>query len=211
MSDFGTATLDLTEKADLRLFFRKPVPKLTEFWNRLNNRVFNQVVHYLSDMFSGFFIHFGKGENGMKMKSIVPLFIMIVAVFWIIYGLINHGFWDPVKGPITGFLPILASIPLVPVSFVGFIRSFKEEDSKEPLESWTIMLAAAIAFALVFIVGMIISLMLFVFVWVKFYEKLSWKITIINLVIAFGMIYGIFGVWLQVPFPNCIILDAILS
>jgi hypothetical protein len=32
---FGTATLDLIEKAGFRPLFRKPVPKLTEFWNRL--------------------------------------------------------------------------------------------------------------------------------------------------------------------------------
>jgi|GEM_PF-1642331 len=34
MSDFGTATLDLMEKAAYRRFFVEPVPKLTEFWNR---------------------------------------------------------------------------------------------------------------------------------------------------------------------------------
>jgi hypothetical protein len=32
---FGTATLDLIEKAGFRPLFRKPVPKPTEFWNRL--------------------------------------------------------------------------------------------------------------------------------------------------------------------------------
>jgi len=40
MSDFGTATLDLMEKAAYRRFFPKPVPKLTEFWNRLFNTGF---------------------------------------------------------------------------------------------------------------------------------------------------------------------------
>ena len=35
MSDFGTATLDLMEKAAYRRFFIKRVPKLTEFWNTL--------------------------------------------------------------------------------------------------------------------------------------------------------------------------------
>jgi len=35
MSDFGTATLDLMEKAAYRRFFPKRVPKLTEFWNTL--------------------------------------------------------------------------------------------------------------------------------------------------------------------------------
>jgi len=40
MSDFGTATLDLMEKAAYRRFFHKPVPKLrrtegSQFLNRL--------------------------------------------------------------------------------------------------------------------------------------------------------------------------------
>jgi hypothetical protein len=35
MSNFGTATLNLDEKAGFRPLFRKPVSKLTEFWNRL--------------------------------------------------------------------------------------------------------------------------------------------------------------------------------
>jgi hypothetical protein len=34
-SVFGTATLDLSGKAGFRPLFRKPVPKPTEFWNRL--------------------------------------------------------------------------------------------------------------------------------------------------------------------------------
>jgi hypothetical protein len=37
MSDFGTATLDVKEKAGFRPLFRKPVPKPTEFWNWLNH------------------------------------------------------------------------------------------------------------------------------------------------------------------------------
>jgi hypothetical protein len=33
MSDFGTATLNLREKAVILPLFPKLVPKLTEFWN----------------------------------------------------------------------------------------------------------------------------------------------------------------------------------
>jgi hypothetical protein len=39
MSDFGTATLDLDEKAGFRPLFQEPVPKLTEFWNRLKYHI----------------------------------------------------------------------------------------------------------------------------------------------------------------------------
>jgi len=147
----------------------------------------------------------------MKAKTIVPLVSLVVAVVWIIYGLVSYGFWQHLKGPVTGFFPVLVTIPLVPVSIVAVVRSFKEEDSPESLESWTIMLAAAIAFALVYVVGMVIALMAFVFVWVKIYEKATWKQTIVTLIIAFGIVYGVFGIWLQVPFPNGVILDAILG
>jgi hypothetical protein len=36
MSDFGTAALNLREKAVILPLFPKPVPKLIEFWNWLN-------------------------------------------------------------------------------------------------------------------------------------------------------------------------------
>jgi len=35
MLNFGTATLDLGEKASKRRFFQEHIPKLTEFWNML--------------------------------------------------------------------------------------------------------------------------------------------------------------------------------
>jgi hypothetical protein len=35
---FGTTTLDLIEKAGFRPLFRKPVLKLTGFWNRLRQQ-----------------------------------------------------------------------------------------------------------------------------------------------------------------------------
>ena len=102
----------------------------------------------------------------MKPKSIIPLVTMGLGAFWVIYGMVNpsHGFWHPIRGPVSGFLPILIAIPLVPVSTVAFIRSFKEQDNQGSLESWSIVLAAAIVFFLAFIVGMVISLMVFVFV-----------------------------------------------
>jgi hypothetical protein len=37
-SVFGTATLDLMEKAGFRPLFQEVVSKLTEFWNNLNRQ-----------------------------------------------------------------------------------------------------------------------------------------------------------------------------
>lgn len=147
----------------------------------------------------------------MKTKTIIPLVSLALGIVWIVYGLSHYGFWHHVKGPLAGFVPTILAFVLVAVSIIGLIQSFKEKEEPDRLESWTIVLASGIIFFLVFIFGMIISLMVFVLVWTKFYEKSSWKDTIIVLIISFGIIYGVFTVWLMVPFPNGIIIDAILG
>jgi hypothetical protein len=47
MSNFGTATLSLDEKAGVRPLFRKPVTKLAEFWNRLKYNSFTALCNRL--------------------------------------------------------------------------------------------------------------------------------------------------------------------
>ena len=147
----------------------------------------------------------------IKVNTIIPLITLALGVFWIFYGLSNYGFWHPVRGPVTGFVPILISIPLVPVSLIGLIKSFKEPDTPGALENWTIVLAATMTYFLVFIVGMVVALMTFVFIWIKVYEKMPWKQTIICLVIAFVIIYGGFITWLKIPLPNGLIFEAMMG
>jgi len=157
------------------------------------------------------FILFGQGEKAMKTKTIIPIISLVIGVVWIVYGLSHHGFWHPVKGPVVGFVPVLVAATLVVISIVGLIQSFKEKDEPDRMENWTIVLAAAIVFSLTFLFGLIVSLMAFVFVWLKIYEKASWKHTITVMVIAFSIVYGAFVVWLRVPFPKGIIVQAILG
>ena len=147
----------------------------------------------------------------MKVRTLIPLVSLVFSVFWIFYGLSNYGFWHPVKGPVAGFVPTILACVLAVVSVLGLLRSFKEKESPDRLENWTIVLAGGIIFSLTFIFGMVVSLMAFVFVWTRFYEKTNWKDTIIVLLISFGIIYGVFVVWLMVPFPQGIIIDAILG
>ena len=149
----------------------------------------------------------------IKTKTLIPLLSTIVGGFWVVYGLTqpNHGFWHAVRGPLAGFVPTLVAATLTVVSIIGVIRSFKDKDVSSPMESWTIVMAAAIVFSLVFIFGMIFSLMAFVVIWLRFYEKESWKNTIIVLVIAFFIVYGAFVSWLGIHFPPGLILETILG
>ena len=147
----------------------------------------------------------------MKTKTIIPLVSLALGVVWVVYGLSHHGFWHPVKGPVVGFVPILVAVTLIAVSIVGLIQSLKEKDEPDRKENWTIVLAAAIVFSTTFLFGLLVSLMAFVFIWLRIYEKASWKHTITILIIAFGIVFGAFVVWLRVPFPKGIIFNAILG
>ena len=147
----------------------------------------------------------------MNTKTIVPLVSLALGVVWVVYGLVNHGFWHPTRGPVAGFVPILVAATLVVISVVALFQSRKEADVADRLENWTIVLAAAGVFTMTFLFGMLPSLMAFVFIWLKIYEKASWRHTITIMVIAFSVVYGAFVVWLRVPFPRGIIIEAILG
>ena len=149
----------------------------------------------------------------LKAKTLIPLLSVVLGGFWVYYGLTQpgHGFWHPIRGPLAGFVPTLVAAVLTVIGVIGVIQSFKEKDEATPMERWTIVLAAIVNFSLVFLFGMIPTLMLFVFVWLRFYEKVSWKNTITVLVIAFGIVYGAFVLWLRVNFPQGLILEAILG
>jgi hypothetical protein len=147
----------------------------------------------------------------LKPKTLIPLCSGLLAVFWIGYGLTRHGFWDSLKGPLPGFVPVLMAGVLLVVSVLGIPGSVKAKNEPDRLENWTILLASGGTFGFVFLIGMIPALMVFVFVWLKFYEKIGWKNTLTILFISFGITYGVFIMWLGVPFPHGIIVDTVLN
>jgi hypothetical protein len=144
----------------------------------------------------------------IKNKTLIPVCSGILAIFWFFYGITHYGFWDELKGPMPGFVPSLIAMVLFLISVFGVIQSFREKDTKKTLESWTILLAAFITFGIVFLIGMIPALMVFVFVWLKFYEKTGWKNTFIILLVSFSIAYGVFVVWLEVPFPRGLLFES---
>jgi len=147
----------------------------------------------------------------IKIKTIIPIMSLVVGVIWIYYGVFQYGLWHPIRGPRMGLVPAVIASLLVIMSVLGIFKSLKAKDEPNRLENWTIVLAAWIAFSLVFLLGMIVALLVFVLVWVKFYEKMAWKNTIIALGISFALMYGVFYRWLLVPLPNGLILNMIFG
>ena len=147
----------------------------------------------------------------LKKNTLIPVFTGLVAIVWLLHGGLRYGYWDPIRGPLPGLVPSIMAAALLFVSIIGIIHSLKEKVEPDRLENWTILIAAFGTFALVFLVGMIAALLVFVFVWMRLYEKESWKNTIIILIISFGISYGVFAFWLQVPFPRGLIMNTIMN
>lgn len=135
------------------------------------------------------------------MKKVVPVLAIIIGLYWVIQGFV-YGLWVQ-NGPGGGFLPVIGGLMAILFSLAVLWKDRKE---KAPSGfTWMAFLPAAALLGMVFfsyLVGLIISIAVFIFLWLIFAEK--WN-PLNSLVISLGTlvaIYCIFVVWLNVPFPK---------
>lgn len=114
----------------------------------------------------------------------------------------QYGFWDSVAmKPTKGFFPGIISIGLIALSVLAFINGLKSPTAEFRLINWNVPLAVLLIIAATYVIGMIPSLLIFVFLWLKVYEKQSWTTTIIALLIVSFIVIGCFRIWLDIQFP----------
>lgn len=145
------------------------------------------------------------------INQIIPVIAAIIAVVFVWLGLTKYGFWHAQQGPMSGFYPTVIGIGLFIMSIVGFVFSFKDKAPLFPIENWMAVISALAIIVATFFIGLIPSVGLYVIVWLRWYEKSSWKTTLITFAFIMAIVIGCFVLWLQVPFPRGMIFDAILK
>ena len=135
-------------------------------------------------------------------KQIIPLLMAALGIVFAAVGFGQLGFWDSVDGPKPGFFPSIMAIVMVLASILAFVQSLKEEGKPEyKKEELLVIGAGAGIFAATFVIGLLPTIFIFVILWLKIFEKESWKnIIIVLLVVAFIAI-GVFNMWLGIQFP----------
>lgn len=73
-----------------------------------------------------------------------------------------------------------------------------------------VMLGAAGIILATFLIDLVPSCLIYIFLWLKFVENTSWKVIIIIELIMAAIILGVFTFWLQIRFPMGLLLDMIL-
>lgn len=144
-------------------------------------------------------------------KHIIPLCTAVVASVFIYLGVGQFGFWQNGRGPMPGFVPTIIASILLLISLLAFIQAFREQPPAYPAENFMAVLGGAALIGMTMLIGMIPSIAVYVVLWLKVYEKSTWKQTLTVLAVIMAIVLGVFVAWLGVPFPNGMIFDAILG
>ena len=145
-------------------------------------------------------------------KVIVPVVTCAIGILFASIAFGQYGFWDSVAmKPTKGFFPGIISIGLIALSVLAFINGLKSPTAEFRLINWYVPLAVLLIIAATYVIGMIPSLLIFVLLWLKVYEKQSWSTTIIALLIVSFIVIGCFRIWLDIQFPIGLIGELIFG
>lgn len=144
-------------------------------------------------------------------NQLLPVLTALIAIVFIYLGLTRYGFWDKDQGPMPGFFPVVISIAMFLTSILTFVFSFKEKAPVWSAANWLVVLSVALIIGATFLIGLIPSVGVYVLVWLRGYEKCSWKQTLITFAVIMSIVILCFVVWLGVPFPKGLIFQLIFG
>ena len=140
-------------------------------------------------------------------RVIIPAITFFLGLLWLFYGLKNYGWWD--EGPGSGFFPSIIGVLLSGISIIALLEGRKPEPPEYIKASYYPLLAAIATVIIAIIIGFFPAMFLFLQGWMRLYEKFSWKKSLPISIMTTALLYGVFAMWLMVPFPAGLIVNAI--
>lgn len=144
----------------------------------------------------------------INSRAVIPVLTFGLGVLWFAYGLTNYGWWGD-NGPASGFFPAIIGVILAGVSIIAFFDGLKQSPPEYIKASYHPLIAAIATVGGAMVIGFFPALLLYILGWLKLYEKYNWKRSLSISVITSAVCYGIFVMWLQVPFPSGLLFDLI--
>lgn len=134
-------------------------------------------------------------------RALIPIATAIIAAIFIGVGLKDFDFWD--DQPTAAFFPIIIAVVLLATSILCLVQVLR---GKEPAPVYNknelmVILGGGGIIIGCYVIGLILSCLLYLFLWLKVIEKASWKAIIIIEVFMAALILGVFVFWMQVQFP----------
>ncbi|MDF2614180.1 MAG: tripartite tricarboxylate transporter family receptor [Clostridia bacterium] len=140
----------------------------------------------------------------IEMKRFIPAVFILIGIYWTVMSF-SYGLWIR-GGPGGGFLPLVAGILAIIFGVVVTMAEFKD---KTPTNfTFKAFLPPLILLGIIVVsqlIGIIITLVIYIFSWIRFYEKESYLKSGLVAVLCPAVIYAIFVMWLKVPLPQGIL------
>lgn len=160
----------------------------------------------------------------MLSNIILAVILIVLSVVWGWIGIFDLGLWIPGVSADSGFIPtVFAVVTLIcaVIMLVQNIKKYKESKAEaKPAEHTgeadrkAQVLAFVKKYSPIFFgifgvlcleyLGLIPMVFLIILGWMKLMNKFSWVKSIIVAVAVTVVIFLIFDVWLQIPFPGLI-------
>lgn len=137
----------------------------------------------------------------LTVKKVIPIVSFFIGVLWTFTGITKFGFMDS-KMPTAGFFPIIIGILLCLVSILALKADWNNLDINYELKQIYPVLAVIAIVGGSYIIGLLPSVFVYLFLWLYKYEKYSLKFSLIFSVLSFLVINGVFSMWLKIPFPT---------
>ena len=141
-------------------------------------------------------------KTKISAEKMVLIALALLGAFWIIESL-KLDLWVR-RGPGGGFLPLLAGILCMVFSLQVLFQSFKSEKDTSHFDKAALYPIGALLLTLLatYLIGMFFSMIVFVFLWLFFFEKTPFKNSLAVAVIWPSVLYAVFVLWLQCPLPK---------
>lgn len=137
------------------------------------------------------------------MAYIIEIIGIIAGLFYMYMGVTKYGIWEgiTIKG---GFMPFVCGAIVTILCILMLVGKIKKGVKAEPFEKKALLPVAAMILILIvnLLVGLLPACIVVSLLWLRFIEKYSWKTSILTSVVLFAFMYGIFSLWLNVPFPE---------
>ncbi len=140
------------------------------------------------------------------MDLVIVIIEIIVAIVWIQQGIVRYEFWTDGK-PGGGFVPVIFAVLVLGAALAILIREiFGKKSTKEKYTfqpgAFLPAAAAVLGGFMIQVLGIALSVFLFTTIWMRYLSKYNWVKTLISSALFTIFIYGIFRMWLRVPFPS---------
>ncbi|SFN73956.1 tripartite tricarboxylate transporter TctB family protein [Proteiniclasticum ruminis] len=136
----------------------------------------------------------------LNTKKILPVVFIALGALFMGVSLSQLGFW--VDGPGPGFFPSIISAVMMVMGVVTFFLTLKDDTKAKFLKEELLVIYAGIGiFAGTFVIGFVPTILVYLFLWLRVFEKISWKVSAVIVAIAMLITMGVFGTWLGIQFP----------